>query len=315
MNKGILRSRQALLMAGLLLLLFGVYLPTIGELGSRWATSSEYSHGVLVPGFALALVWLRREKVAAVTAGWNGWGIVLLLLGGLLRLLSAHIYFDWLDAFSLLPSLAGVAVFCGGWAALRWSWPAIAFLIFMIPLPYRLEVGLGFPLQRIATLSSTYILQTLGLPALAEGNVVLLTETRLGIIDACSGLSMLLSFFALSTAVVLLIHRPLWERAIILISAVPIGVAANVTRIACTGILHETAGHDLADLVFHDLAGWLMMPLGLALLWLEMRILNRLLIMPSKPLAAVIPRSLAGGIKTSRRETADSILLPQTGRP
>jgi exosortase len=303
-------------MASLAVILFWAYLPTVGELGYRWATSSEYSHGVLVPCFALALLWLRRKRLAAVKAGWNGWGIVLLLVGGTLRLLSARVYFDWLDAFSLLPCLAGAAVFWGGCAALRWSWPAIAFLVFMIPLPSRFEVALGFPLQRIATLSSTYILQTVGIPALAEGNVILLSEVRLEVINACSGLSMLLTFFALSTAVALLIDRPLWEKTIIVGSAVPIGVAANVIRIACTGMLHETVGHEMADLVFHTLAGWLMPPLALGLLWLEMRILNRLLVTPSKPALVIIPRSITGAsIKNPRRETTASQLLAQTGRP
>jgi hypothetical protein len=39
-------------------------------------------------------------------------------------------------------------------------------------------------------------------------------------------------------------------------------------------VLHKVAGPRLADLVFHDLAGWLMMPLALALLWLELRLLG-----------------------------------------
>ena len=41
---------------------------------------------------------------------------------------------------------------------LKWAWPAIAFLIFMIPLPWRLEKALGPPLQYLATLASTYTL-------------------------------------------------------------------------------------------------------------------------------------------------------------
>src|SRR5262249_8698964 len=56
--------------------------------------------------------------------------------------------------------------------------------------------------------------------------------------------------------------------------AVPIAVLSNVTRITVTGVLHKVAGGEVADYVFHDLAGWLMMPLALGLLWLEMRLLG-----------------------------------------
>lgn len=35
-------------------------------------------------------------------------------------------------------------------------------------------MALGGPLQRFAIVASTYALQTLGMPALAEGNIILL---------------------------------------------------------------------------------------------------------------------------------------------
>ena len=91
----------------------------------------------------------------------------------------------------------------------------------MIPLPYRFEVALAGPLQRIAVISSTYLLQTFGLPAVAEGNIILLSEARIGIVEACSGLRMLVVFFALSSAVALVIRRPFWERAVVVASAMP----------------------------------------------------------------------------------------------
>jgi hypothetical protein len=45
-----------------------------------------------------------------------------------------------------------------------------------------------------------------------------------------------------------------------------------------TAIVLETVGKKWADLVFHDLAGWLMMPAGFALLCLELAFLNRLIV-------------------------------------
>ena len=37
-------------------------------------------------------------------------------------------------------------------------------------------------------------------------------------------------------------------------------------------------GGKIADVVFHDLAGWLMMPLALTLLWVELRVLGLVLV-------------------------------------
>jgi exosortase len=199
------------------------------------------------------------------------------ILGGSgLRLAAAWLGIDWIDAVSLLLSLTGGCALLGGPPLLRWAWPAGVLMCFMLPLPYRAEVALAQPLQRTATVASTYALQTIGFPAVAEGNIITIGELRIGVLEACSGLGMLMTFFALSTAFALMVQRPLLDRVILTASAVPIGILVNVIRITVTGILHRTVGSAIANAVFHDLAGWLMMPLALGLLWLEMQYLCRL---------------------------------------
>ena len=162
------------------------------------------------------------------------------------------------------------------WAALGLAVDRVP--VFMIPLPFRLEVALGAPLQRAAAWCSTCLLQMLGQPAIAEGNVIALRSSRLGVVEACNGLGMLVTFSAMATAVALVIDRPWLDRLVIVLSAVPISFIANVSRITATGLLQETVGHDVAGVVYHDLAGWLMMPLALVLLWGELRLLSHLLV-------------------------------------
>jgi exosortase len=206
--------------------------------------------------------------------------VAVLLFGALLRFAGAYIYFESLEALSLIVCLAGLVIFLGGGNALRWAWPALAFLIFMIPLPFRIERALALPLQRLATKASTYALQTLGLPALAEGNVIHLHEARLGIAEACNGLGMLVSFVALATAVAIVINRPVLDKVLVILSSIPIALAVNILRITCTGILYETVGAEWADLFFHDLAGYLMPLAALAFLGIELKILSCLLVAP-----------------------------------
>jgi exosortase len=147
----------------------------------------------------------------------------------------------------------------------------------MLPLPYQLEVALAHPLRRLATVMSTYTLQTLGYPAISEGNIIYIDQIRLGVVDACSGLGMLMTFFALSTAMALVIQAPLLDRLVLVASAIPIALVANVCRIGATGIAHHSFGSETAQVVMHDLAGWLMMPFAMLLLWLELRFMGRLL--------------------------------------
>jgi exosortase len=259
-----------------------VYWTTFVELASRWANQSQYSHGWLVPVFSAYLLYSRRHMLAAgpLTPSW--WGVPMLLVGIGLRFFGVYIYFDWLAAVSLLPCLAAACLLTGGWRMLNWAWPAIAFLVFMIPLPFRLEAALSHPLQRIGTIMSTFILQTLGMTAYSEGNVIVLGEVRIGVVEACSGLNMLMTFFALSTGVAMLMRRSPLERVIVFASAVPIALATNIIRIAVTAILHKVAGRELADLVFHDLAGYLMPVVALGMLWVLLRLMDWLLLPPEQ---------------------------------
>jgi exosortase len=259
------------------------YWSTLAEMQDRWARDAQYSHGYLVPVFSLFLLWSSWPEPSEVAGGSRWWGLAFLTAGVAVRLLGTYFYVPWLDALSLLPCLAGAVVLLGGLKALSWSWPALGFLIFMVPLPYRVELLMSHPLRRVATVASTYSLQTLGFPALAEGNTILLDDYRLEVAEACNGLSMLVTFFALATAVAFVIRRGWTEKVLVVLSAVPIAVVANVVRITATGVVQQLVGSREAGVVFHDWAGWLMMPLALALVGLELFVLSRLLIEEPSP--------------------------------
>ena len=273
--------------AGLITLCLWAYWSTLERMAHKWLNDPQYSHGYLVPAFAVYLLWHRRSSLGAISWRSDWRGLPLLAAGVILRLAGSYLHFDWLDAFSLLPCLAGISVLLGGWSALRWCWPAIAFLAFMIPLPYRVETALGQPLQRIATIGSTYTLQTFGFTALAEGNTIQLASGKMGVADACSGLSMLLVFFALSTALVIVVRRPLLDTCLLVASSLPIAIIVNIIRIAGTGAVQELFGRRAALGITHDLAGWLMMPMALALFGVQLWVFGRLLQVPrrTRPLA------------------------------
>jgi hypothetical protein len=109
-------------------------------------------------------------------------------------------------------------------------------------------VALAHPLQRIATVASTYALQTLGFAAYSEGNVIRLGEIRIGVKAACSGLSMMLIFSRLATAIAVVCRRPPLERGLIFVSAIPIALLANSS--ASRHGRAQTVGSGVADYVF-----------------------------------------------------------------
>jgi exosortase/archaeosortase family protein len=99
---------------------------------------------------------------------------------------------------------------------------------------------------------------------------------------------MLVTFFTFSTGVALLIRKPLLERTCIVLSAIPIALVTNIIRITATGLMYQL-NKQFAQMFFHDLAGWFMMPICLAFLGLELWILNRLIIETRQPRPALLP--------------------------
>ena len=268
--------------------------PALRAMVEAWSRDPRYTHGWLVPPFAAFLLWHRRPMLEGPGPGRpSWWGVPLIAAGEALRLVGTRYYVTWFEGLALLPGLAGLALLAGGPRALRWSAPAIAFLVFMIPLPYRLEHALGGPLQGLATSASTYLLQTLGVAAVAEGYIIHLDKGQVGVVEACNGLGMLVTFFAYAAGAAILIRRDWWQKLAILLSAAPIALAANVVRIVATGFLHDVAGGEVADAVYHDLAGWLMMPLALAVFWAELWLLPRLLVEVEVPSGAPVGLDLS----------------------
>jgi exosortase len=252
--------------------------PTLGQLVRAWLHDSQYSHGILVPLFSFGLLWSRRDRFPAAARPAPVSGFALLAFAAAVRVFGGAIYFAWLDQIALLPFLAGLVLVFGGWPVLRWAAAPLLFLAYMVPLPYRFEILLGFPLQRLATDASTYVLQTLGQPAIAEGTAILIRDFKLSIVKACSGLSMLVTFFTFSTAVCLVVKNSVSDKLLILLSAIPIALVTNILRIVLTGLMHLHVSSESANAFFHDAAGWFMMPLALVFLWAELWVLRRLFV-------------------------------------
>ena len=210
----------------------------------------DYSHGFLVPIFSAYLIYSSWSEAPRKIRWPNLWGLAFLAVGLAIFAFTTFNYGkEWLQGLSMVINLCGVAVLLGGWSALKWCWPAVAFLIFMFPLPDSVEKALGGYLQKIAAISSEFVLQTIGFPTYRDGNVLHVKDNALEVAKACSGLSMMLTFIALSVGIVLIVKRPWLDKVLILVAAIPIAVISNVIRITLTGMLYSWGGRELGDKV------------------------------------------------------------------
>ncbi len=234
------------------------YAPTLQSLAETWLRVADYSHGFLVVPLAIYFLWIRRDTFPGLAS--TSWLLAmgLLAISVAMRHAGDAFFFTFLDGWSILPWMAALVALIGGRPLLAWSWPAILFLAFMVPLPFSVEHELSGPLQRMATVLSTAILQFLGQPAFAEGNIILLGDVRLEVAQACSGLRLFVGIVAITYAYVAIIRRPWWEKLLLVAAAAPIAIGANVARIVATGLLYQVLHDEHSRNWIHDSAGWAM---------------------------------------------------------
>lgn len=283
----------ALMAAAVAAALAASYAPNFRDLMGKWDADPNYSHGYLVVPIALAIAWQRRGDLRPerLAPRWQGWAALLAVLAARVWLFERNEI--WTESATIPLAAASLALALGGWHLLRWAAPALAFLFFMLPLPGSVSIRLGGPLQELATWGSTGLLQLLGLPVLAEGNVILVGVHRLEVERACNGLSMIMAFVTLIAATTILSRsRPRWERVVLVLSTIPIALVSNILRIALTAWAYYQFGPDrvvfpgwfpllkgwTVDRFAHDTAGWAMMPIALALAMLELKVMSWLVV-------------------------------------
>jgi exosortase len=262
-------SQKSFVLVGICVILSAVslwsYWPTIIELISAWNKNPDYSHGYFVVPLSVYFLWARRDIFPGFShnLAWAGLFVIGTSFG--LRFIAARFYLGGVDGWSIPLWIAGIVWFLSGLSVLWWSLPSIVFLWFMVPLPYGMERWLSLPLQRIATELSCWVLHCFGQPALAEGNTIRLNDFQLEVEQACSGLRIFVGIMALAFVYLVLIRRTWWERALLILSVIPIALIANSTRIVLTALLYQYVSGEAAHKFTHDLAGWVMIPYAAAL--------------------------------------------------
>jgi exosortase len=263
--------RPGLVGAAVCLALFAwMFRDSLAHFFYAWTRDENYSHGFLVPLISLYFANLSAAKGPVPLKGGIAPGLALLGAALLIRMITVPLPIPFLADLALLLGLAGMSAVLFGAGALRRYWFAFFFLIFMIPLPVALYSRIASPLQLLASQAASLVMNASGVPVLREGNKLTLPgDVEMFVAEACSGMRQLTGFIALTAAVAFLTSRPPWYRILIMISAIPIALTANIARVVLTGYIMHFVNPMYASGPFHTLEGLLMMGFGLLLLNLE----------------------------------------------
>lgn len=230
---------------------------------ARWMNDGNWSHGWLIPAFSVYFLAQRREDLAACRPRANYWGAAILVTS-----LGVYFWAAWWarmaypQTVSLLGVILGATLLMGGWAVLRITWFPIAFLAFAIPLPQGLYVELTRPLRELASWVAAAVMPLFVTGLHTEAQAVVIDYMRAGfppgqlnVEEACSGMRLMMAFVTLGAAMAYLGERPLWQRAVMLASCLPIAVFCNAVRVTTTGLLTILGYPEYATGTPHQLLG------------------------------------------------------------
>ena len=240
----------------LTLLLAALYAQVLARLVLQWYQNPDYSHGFLVPLLAGYIVWRKRYEwdEAPREPSWLGLPIVVGSLGLLyLGNLGAE---QFLARVSLWFVILGLIMYFEGSRRLRTISFPVAFLLFMIPLPAMIYNQIVFPLQLLASRCATRSLEAINLfPVLREGNLLLLPNYTLEVVEACSGIRSLMALLGLASVYGFLMERNLLLRIVLIIAMVPVAIAANAIRVMALAFCTQFWGIEVAESMLHPISG------------------------------------------------------------
>ena len=252
-----------------------VYAPALASLVRQWASDANYSHGFLVVPFALLFAWKARRDLASHHPRPHPLGLAIVIVSMLLFVggqLAAELF---VTRVSLLGIIAGSVLFLWGPSHLRTLSFPLVLLLLAIPLPALVLNQIALPLQLLASRAGEAVVTGAGIPVLREGNVLILPETTLEVVEACSGIRSLASLLTLALIVGRLGEPRRWARVALAALTIPIAIVANAARVAGTGLAAAWVGPQAAEGFFHTFSGWLVFVVAFCALMACARLLRR----------------------------------------
>jgi exosortase len=233
-----------------------VYAPALYELVQDWAQDDNYSHGFLVPVVSAWLLWQKRESLKTAVHSTDRAGLLLIIVGSLLFVLGNGAAEYFTARVSFVVTLFGLVWYLFGREVVRLVWFELAFLCFMIPIPYVIYFALTFPMQLLASKITAGVLGSIGMDVFRQGNILHLPDgSSLEVAESCSGMRSLMSLLALGALFAYMTQKRLAGKVILFISTVPIAVIANVFRVFITALLATTVSAEVTTEPIHSLMG------------------------------------------------------------
>ncbi len=244
-----------------------------------WWTMSginDQEMAYVMPAIVLGLIWWRREDIAALPKRIWWPALALFLLATLLHVLGYRIQQARVSVVAFFAGIYALTGLVWGWSWLRATWFPFALLVFCVPLGSGAE-PLTVPLRLLATRITAILCHALGVNVVHQGSLLFdaAGEYKYEVAAACSGIKSLTTIVAFSIICGYVCLKAAWRRILVVGTAIPMAVAANVCRLTMIVLASETFGRQAGEYV-HKSAWLSLVPyipafggIGLVAYWLR----------------------------------------------
>lgn len=269
----------------------GAVLMACVGIGATWASwvdiynfaarDEEASHIFLVPIVAAWMAWVRQARIRYCAPRGQYIGPVIFGVGWAMYVIGMNGTIQALWHLGAVVVVLGCVLSVLGRNVLFRFLPAFAVLVFLVPVPGTIRQQISQPLQTATAAGTQAMLETLGVPIERSGNVLSVNGASVAVAEACNGMRMVFALILVSYAFAFSMPLRNSVRALVLIASPLAAIACNVVRLIPTVWLYGYSTTRIAD-AFHDVSGWLMLPIAFFILLGVVRLLRWALIPVAK---------------------------------
>jgi exosortase len=201
----------------------------------------DSTYCLFVPFIFAYLVFLRHKDIEKAPVRGSNLALGLILVGLLSYWFGMRAGDQYFGYAAVQILLAGLILWLWGWAVFRILLFPWAFFIFTWPMPF-LEPIIAFPLRMAMSTLASHLLPIIGIPCIQNGTALMSPSDALlniptgarfaiDIADPCSGIRSLFALLMFSALFGYLFLPRWWQQWLIFLSAFPLVIVGNLTRV------------------------------------------------------------------------------------
>ena len=253
-----------------------------------------HNYILLILPISIALMYLGKRNSSAAPQAGRRWGIILLGIALVFRLLAAWNIWRLSASDNLSLSIGALVLFwigstiiCLGFGTFKANLFPICFLFLIIPLPEHALAWVTEFLQQQSAWMAAVLFRAAGVPVAHDGVLLFIPGLNIEVAKECSSIRSSTMLVVVTLVLAHLFLRSWYRKALLVLAAVPLSFMKNAVRVFTIAELGTRVDRGFLNGTFHHEGGFVFLGLAILaeilLLWVLRRSESRAVDPLSKP--------------------------------